>query len=451
MTAASLASSVADGEFAARTGEPAHTGLVAASLALIVLILVTVCGRVDAQIFGLMAPSITKDFGLTDTRMGLLQGVAFNLGAVICLVPVGRLIDHAARLRILMFFVAVWSLFSTLTGLCTSYAALFACRMGIGAAEIGLSPVCYSLIADYFSPRYRGKAYLAFQGGVLICVSLAISFVGTFIAALRQHAEVLPFGLNAMPLWRSLFIFSGVPAVILIALLLLAREPSRIHSANVEARSDASLPRYLLGEGRTTLMTIGSTTFAIVGFQAMLFWMPTVLNRMHGFTPDKASKAMSLAIGLGTGAGVVVAWALTMWLDRRSAPLAPLRILRVGIIGSCLVQPAMLLTNSSDQMKYMWVAFNVFTYMAHAVAPAMLAFTTPSTLRGRVFAVWNFAALVVGAISPTLIGFLSDHLFAGPGGALLACVIVSTAANLIALLMTVGQAKPIEAAAAKVA
>ena len=60
----------------------------------------TVCytlSFIDRQILGLLVTPIKKELGLSDTRIGLLQGLAFGIFYTVLGLPMGRIADRGNR------------------------------------------------------------------------------------------------------------------------------------------------------------------------------------------------------------------------------------------------------------------------------------------------------------------------------------------------------------------
>ena len=65
---------------------------------LAVIILGYIFAFVDRTIVGLVAPAIQADFGISDTEMGLLQGLAFAVFYTLFGLPLGWAIDRFNRI-----------------------------------------------------------------------------------------------------------------------------------------------------------------------------------------------------------------------------------------------------------------------------------------------------------------------------------------------------------------
>src|SRR5690349_4950047 len=65
---------------------------------------------IDRIVIGMLTPDIIKNLHLSDTEMGLLQGIAFALFYTLFGIPLGVLADRCNRQRILSAGMTVWSL-----------------------------------------------------------------------------------------------------------------------------------------------------------------------------------------------------------------------------------------------------------------------------------------------------------------------------------------------------
>jgi hypothetical protein len=62
--------------------------------AAVVLMVCNTFSFIDRQVLGLLAPPIKAELGLSDTEIGLLQGLAFGIFYTLLGIPVGRIADH---------------------------------------------------------------------------------------------------------------------------------------------------------------------------------------------------------------------------------------------------------------------------------------------------------------------------------------------------------------------
>src|SRR6478735_8065551 len=79
---------------ATRAAAPATSKVAVRSL--IVLVLINIVNFYDRQVPGALAEPIRKEFGLTDTQLGLI-GTAFTILYAIVGIPLGRMADRGSR------------------------------------------------------------------------------------------------------------------------------------------------------------------------------------------------------------------------------------------------------------------------------------------------------------------------------------------------------------------
>jgi len=180
---------------------------------LAILILVYMLNFLDRQIIGILAAPLKEEFRLSDSQFGLLGGIAFASVYSTLAIPLAALADRTSRVWIMTGALAVWSGFTALCGVATSFTQLFLFRMGVGVGEAGGVAPAYSLVADYFPPQQRARALAGFAFGIPLGTA-AGTLVGGLLAA--------SYG------WRTAFIVVGLLGLLVAPLLrLTVRDPQR--------------------------------------------------------------------------------------------------------------------------------------------------------------------------------------------------------------------------------
>src|ERR1700750_1887187 len=134
----------------------------------------------DLIVLTLSLSAIGATFNVGTGATGALSTVTLSASAIGGVIG-GVLADRVGRARMLMVSVAVYSLFTLLSGLATSYAMLMTFRVfeGIGfGAEWGVVAV---LVAELVRPESRGRALGIIQsawatGWALAVVAYLIAF-----------------------------------------------------------------------------------------------------------------------------------------------------------------------------------------------------------------------------------------------------------------------------------
>ncbi|KAF1016959.1 MAG: D-galactonate transporter [Stenotrophomonas maltophilia] len=126
------------------------------------ILLLAVLASIDRNAIALMVDPIKLSLGLSDARMGLLQGPAFAVFFLLGSMPMGWLVDRFSRRWTIYAGVTLWSLATVACGLAGSFTELLIARCIVGFGEAVLQPAGWSMVARLF-PAHR----LALAIGVL--------------------------------------------------------------------------------------------------------------------------------------------------------------------------------------------------------------------------------------------------------------------------------------------
>ena len=95
--------------------------------ALFVLMLLNALNVADRQGLAAVAPALKSDLRLSDTEMGLIQGLAFAIFHSLLGLPIARLAEHRSRTRIIGASMAIFACFSALAAQIRGFTALLVC------------------------------------------------------------------------------------------------------------------------------------------------------------------------------------------------------------------------------------------------------------------------------------------------------------------------------------
>ncbi len=424
-----------------RSGSIASHGMPSlgqANATLVVLMLVAVFAYSNVQLFALLATDIKGTFGLSDTSIGILQGFTVNFSTVLALIPVGMLVDRINRVHLLMGASAMWAVFTLLTGLSETFWQLFACRVGVGVAEAAIYPASYSLIADLYAPRRRAIAVPVFLTGTLAGASIVTALTGVMIGAIATmtaNGETL-WDLSA---WRLAFLAACVPGFILALLLIITREPARQEDASpTEDVGSITFGAFLAREWALLVRLIGAIVLSQLGLAPIFAWLPTLYARLFDYTAGEAGQLFGGLFGLGSLSGVAVGTLAVSILGRRDAHNAPLTVLKIGVVLAAAASIALPFTHSPFAIGAAITVLIAAIYVGMTVTPTLLMLIAPNHLRGRVVALQTMSLISTMAVTPPLVGLLSDRVFTAPDGLLLSTCAVIIPACLLAPLLLAG-------------
>jgi ACS family glucarate transporter-like MFS transporter len=147
---------------------------------------------------------LAAELGLSDQAMGAVFS-AFVLGYALAQVPAGWFADRCGPRLALAALVALWSLFTGLTGMVSRLGPLLAIRFLFGAAEAGAFPGSARVFYNWLPPGERGLANGILFSGALFGGGIAFP-ICAWLLSLADWRWM--FYLLALPglLWAGLWL-----------------------------------------------------------------------------------------------------------------------------------------------------------------------------------------------------------------------------------------------------
>lgn len=400
---------------------------------LLVLVTAAIFSAMDRQILVLLAEPMRQSLGLSDTKLGLLQGVGITLFSGVAAVPLGWLADRYGRRMLLAACVLVWAAATAACGLAQDFSALFVAAIGLGLGEAGLAPIVYGLIPEIVSERRRVLANGVYTLAVILGSGLGIALSGALVQALDSTRPLLPPGLQLMESWRLAFLAVALPGpLVALAVLLIRLHPQRSGAEVQLSGVKPALSAYCRDHGRTMVCVFGGSGLLALAIAACANWAPVVAAREFGATAAEAGQGIGMAYLLGTGAGAVLGAAGVSLLRRRVGLATPIRVITIGSVLAALASLLMLAVHSAAGL-YLLFGIQVAALIAGSVlVPTLLQDMTPAALRSRLIAIGTGVTVGLSALSPVLVGALSDLLQASAQGLLTAMAGVGAAAFALA-------------------
>ena len=386
------------------------------------LAMVHLVSSIDRHLLALVLTAIKGDLQLSDTQLGFLQGTAYVLLYAVAVIPAGMLVDRFDRRRIVMAALITWSLGTAFCALAGSFFELTLARMVVGLGQAALVPAATSLIADGFGRGRMGRPIAVFTSAATFGRGLAFFAGGLFLAWLGVSATVPVFG--AVHPWRLLFLSSLILNVVVLVLLAVLTAPQR----GPKRGKDRLRLCGLLADWRLYLAYFGCAAATILAVQVVAAWAPTLLVRSFGLSAAASGVLVGpIVICFGPAGNLLGGWSLDR-LTARGLRAAPAIVVALALTLAMIAAPIVCLAASVLPAA---AGLAALTFCLGAATPAGLVAIqqlTPPALRGRVTGGFILGVTLISlGIGPVMVGWLSDHVFAGPAAlsdALLATLFV---------------------------
>jgi MFS family permease len=344
----------------------------------------------------LTAIGVTFDLGTGAT--GALSTVTLSASAVGGILG-GVLADRIGRARTLMLSVGVYSLFTFLSGIASSYEMLMVFRVfqGIGfGAEWGVGAV---LVAELVRPEARGKALGVIQSAWAAGWALAVV------------AYLITFGMfDETTAWRVLMCLGILPALLILYIRRRVDDPKLFKSSKEKTEAEFPLKRIFRRDLlKTTIAASVLATGIQGGYYAMFTWIPTYLKEERDLTIVGTSGYLFVVIA-GAFAGYLTAGMVHDRLGRKRT-----FALFASLAGTALVLYFLVPEGSNTTLLLVGFPLGFFASGCFSGFGSYLSELFPTRARGTGGGFCYNVGRGFGALFPGIIGFLAASI--GLGGA----------------------------------
>lgn len=397
-----------------------------------------------------MIESIKRDFGMSDTQISLLVGVAFSLFYVTCGLVISRLADRSSRRNLLAAGAALWSLMTAISGAVNNAAQMFVARMAVGVGEGTIAPCGQSMIADSVPPGSLGKAMSVFSVGALIGSMLAFILGGLILGwADSRYPEGLSLPLMGHIFsWQLAFVLLGLPGLVFALLFALTvREPVRRKDRG-RTYSLAEVYATVRRQWRLFLgLSLGGVLTQAACGGAAATWFPALIERKYGLAPEEAGPILAGSLVIP---GVASAF-LGGWLADRARSQGKLdSYATVAMLGALIAVIPFAAASRMPSVTGMAILAALGTLAGYATQPlsiaALQAISAPR-MRSTVAALHGTVIVLLGyAIAPFVVAAFTDRVFQDEGALDQSLtIVIATGLSLSALCFAAAR-KPLAAA-----
>jgi MFS transporter, ACS family, D-galactonate transporter len=363
---------------------------------IIVLLLVVsaVINYVDRTNLSMAIPQIEQRFALSPLQVASLLGAFFWTYALLQLFGlVGWLTDRFQPGWVLFYGYLLWTIATGLTGLATSFTAVFLLRLLLGIGESVAYP-CYSRIFAGMPHHYRGRANAAIDAGTKMGPAAGVFIAGLILAHLG---------------WRMLFIIFGVGGLLWLL-------PWGKVMPHVEQQEGHALTQDFL-EARHSMVNIlkrRSAWGTFIGhfcgnyfYYFLLAWLPRYLVQEEHLSVEVMSNVTSAVFFLMGCSTLIAGWFSDRMVARGVSPSIARRGVAAGGLGlaACLVFSGLLMGHPVASLMLLAIScigYGAFSSNHWAITQTLAG----PAMAGRWSSLQNGLANFSGVIAPWVAGLI---------------------------------------------
>lgn len=352
----------------------------------------------DTQMLSFVIPTLIALWGISTGEAGLIHTLTLLASAAGGWVA-GILSDRIGRVLTLQLTVLWFAFFTFLCGLAQNYEQLLIARTLMGFGFGGEWTAGAVLIGEVIRARDRGKAVGLVQSGWALGWGVTALLYALLFSVLPPEYA-----------WRSLFLLGLLPALFVLFVRRLVKEPEVYQRAKALESGEKIGFHEIFAPGMLSITLRASllTTGALGGYYAITSWLPTYLKTERHLSVLGTGGYLAMVI-LGSYVGYVVSAFLTDLLGRKKNFI----LFAVGSFIVVLLYTQLPIANAA----MLWLGFPL-GFFASGIFSGMGAFLTelfPTRIRGSGQGFCYNAGRAIAALFPMLIGMISQHVPLGLG------------------------------------
>ncbi len=387
----------------------------------------TILNLIDRQTLSILAPTLQKEFGLSNRGYSNIVN-AFLVAYTVMYTVGGRFVDRVGEKIGMTACILWWSIATMLHSLARGGLSLGIFRFLLGVGEPGNYPAALRVTTRWFSKAERGLPIAVFSSG---------SSLGSLIAPPMISVITLHLG------WRMAFFVPGFLGAIWVLVWALAyRLPSRAIDGPTALRQSAGTasetPR--VGESLLDLLKDANVRAIVVArfisdpvWVFYLYWTPMYLADQWGYDLRDMGRYAWIPFLFG-GLGGVFGGMASDWLIRRG--LEPARARKLLLYAAGVAAPLGMtigLARSSAMALALLAVMAFVVYVWFIDTAALISDVFPERVVGSVLGLMGTAGSLGGIGLNWLAGTLLDtyhsyapvFVIAGSGHLLASLVLVA--------------------------
>ncbi len=261
----------------------------------------------DYMMYAIVLTAMIQAFHLSDAAGGLIGTTTLVFSAIGGMLA-GTVADRIGRVRTLSLAVIVYSVFTALSGLATSFPELLVFRAAEGLGFGGEWAVGAVLIAETVRGPVRGRVLGFVQGA------------WAFGWALAVIASIIILPLAGAIGWRIMFFIGILPAFLSVYILRKVKEPEVWMKNRTKSNRKTGVSFFRIFSPGILRKTIFATLLAVgaqSGYYAIFTWLPTYLKVDKHLSLIGSSGYLAIII-VGSFAGYVLSGYINDGIGRKA-------------------------------------------------------------------------------------------------------------------------------------
>jgi ACS family tartrate transporter-like MFS transporter len=323
-----------------------------------------VIAYVDRANVAIAKLTMTRDLpGFDNAVIGFGAGVFF-IGYFLLEIPGTLLVEKWSARKWICRIMVTWGIMATLTAFVTTPFQFYVVRFLLGLSEAGFFPGVIVYLTHWFPSRDRARAFACFLVATPAAqilspkISNALLKIGTdetINGVTVRHPEL--FGLDG---WQCIYIFWGIPAVLLGFMVLaflkdrprdalwLTKEEREALQQQLEQEKERQRARRMTvmeALRHPKVLLLAAAYFCTVtGSYGVEFFLPSILQQWYHLKFDAITWLVILPPILALGGQIFAGWSSDRTKERRFHVVVPLTLGALSLALAPLTQGHLFLT-----------------------------------------------------------------------------------------------------------
>ncbi len=353
----------------------------------------------DKLLIGPLTINIMEEFHITNTQMGAVFTGALIIGAIAY--PLwGYLYDKYSRSKLLALASLLWGSTTWLSAIAPTFNMFVATRASTGIDDSSY-PGLYSLIADYFGPKVRGKIYGLLQ------LTMPLGYLVGMILALI---------LGGLIGWRAIFYITGSLGIVLSIVIFFGVQDAPRGQSEPEFENAEQMASYRfnwktardLFKKPSLLLLFTQGFFGVFPWNVITYWFFAYLEKERGYNSSTILFTMAPAV-LILASGYPIGGAIGDYLFKRT-PRGRMIVSSVGVVtGAILLLITMNVPLGSPLMFTIMMCLTaIFIPFASPNVTSTVYDITLPEVRSTAQATSSFIESIGSALAPLITGIIAD-------------------------------------------